>query len=193
MKKITTIIAISILSIFLIVGLGKVFATSTNSGEKSNDNKQYSSEKDEKTSIQQEKNALYSLKEAKVKLFDSYENLLNDEIKDEEDFRNSKKYKEVDLKVSSNYENALTAAKAILENRQAKKEQQENALLNLIEAKINLTEDFPKIINDEISKSDEIRNSEAYKKASLEVSSNYENALAAARAILENIDNNNCC
>ena len=60
---------------------------------------------------------------------------LKSEIAKEKEVRESDEYKKADVKVQTNYENAIAAAKSIVDDKEAKPEQVENALKALVEAK----------------------------------------------------------
>lgn len=192
MKTIKKVIGTSLIALMLMTSTNTVFAKSIKVNRISSVQKNYGIERilaifkhKKAVSEEQLKNALYALKEAEVKLNNNYDELLKNEIKDENEFRDSKKYKEVKLEVSSNYENALAASKAILEQKDATREQKLNALLNLIDAKLDLTDDYKEALKKEVTKEKEVKNKSEYKNAKLELSSNYENALTASKAILE--------
>lgn len=63
---------------------------------------------------------------------------LEKEIAKEKAVRESEEYKKSDVKVQTNYENAIAAAKSIVDDKQAKPEQIENALKALVEAQEKL-------------------------------------------------------
>ena len=63
---------------------------------------------------------------------------LEKEIAKEKAVRESEEYKKSDVKVQANYENAIAAAKSIVDDKEAKPEQIENALKALVEAQEKL-------------------------------------------------------
>lgn len=63
---------------------------------------------------------------------------LEKEIAKEKAVRESEEYKKSDVKVQTNYENAIAAAKSIVDDKEAKPEQIENALKALVEAQEKL-------------------------------------------------------
>ena len=63
---------------------------------------------------------------------------LKSEISKEKEVRESDEYKKADVKVQTNYENAIAAAKSIVDDKEAKPEQVENALKALVEAQEKL-------------------------------------------------------
>ena len=63
---------------------------------------------------------------------------LEKEIAKEKAVRESEEYKKSDVKVQANYENAIAAAKSIVDDKEAKPEQFENALKALVEAQEKL-------------------------------------------------------
>ena len=63
---------------------------------------------------------------------------LEKEIAKEKAVRESEGYKKSDVKVQANYENAIAAAKSIVDDKEAKPEQIENALKALVEAQEKL-------------------------------------------------------
>ena len=63
---------------------------------------------------------------------------LEKEIAKEKAVRETEEYKKSDVKVQANYDNAIAAAKSIVDDKEAKPEQIENALKALVEAKEQL-------------------------------------------------------
>lgn len=63
---------------------------------------------------------------------------LEKEIAKEKAVRESEEYKKSDVKVQANYDNAIAAAKSIVDDKEAKPEQIENALKALVEAQEKL-------------------------------------------------------
>ena len=143
---------------------------------------------DEKASEEQIANAIFGLEDAQKSLSNDYAGLILRRISYENELRNSKSYKNADKKLSSNWESALAAAKSVAKDKIASKSQRQNAYYDLLEAeeKINVRDIFD--LKEMIKEENKIRNSNEYKNLDKKLSSNWENALAAAKATVDDYE-----
>lgn len=128
-------------------------------------------------------NALYGIIEAKERLNTDYKELLMEEIKRESFIRDSKDYNNASEELKHDYENAIAASKTILNDKEAKKEQFQNALYSIREIESNITKDYKIALKNEIKYSEEVLKSNVYKNANVEKSTYYVNGLAAAKIV----------
>ncbi|MCI5642521.1 MAG: hypothetical protein MR285_00270 [Peptoniphilus sp.] len=130
------IISLSLAGVVLLSTASPVFATTEAKAEVKEPTKVEKIVKDAKEAMTETKdNAKEKVKEEKVALtLEETKEAIKKEIAQEKAVRESEAYKKSDLKVQSNYENAIAAGKSLLDDDKATPEQFENELFNLKDA-----------------------------------------------------------
>lgn len=144
--------------------------------------------KDEKADKEELENALNSLREAESKLISNYKIALKDEVKFAKTFMDSDVYKNAGIEKMTNFNTALGMAMTTLKDGKATEEDYKADLLNLLDERYSMdtTLNFKEDLSKEVEKESEVLKSEVFKKAPIELQSDYINSIKEAKTLLEN-------